>query len=78
MGLPEWAVSRQDAAKRLGIHVMTLDRAIKRGEILAVRYCSRTMVPVWELLRLLAVPDREVQRHLSSAQAWQADRQREP
>lgn len=60
-----WAFSRVEAARKLGVCVRTIDNSVKRGELKAVRYFGRTMIPVSELLRLLGVPDHEITRYLS-------------
>jgi excisionase family DNA binding protein len=47
------AVSRTNAADRLGIHLNTLDAHVKRGTIRAVKLGRRTLIPEGELERLL-------------------------
>jgi excisionase family DNA binding protein len=51
---PPLAVSRKEAAKALSLSVPTLDRAISRGDLVAKKYGSRTLVPVSEIERYLA------------------------
>lgn len=50
------AIGRREAALRLNVCLKTLDRMVKRGDIKAVRYGGRTMIPSYELDRLLDAP----------------------
>ena len=68
------AVSRLEAAQRLGIHIRSVDAMVKRGELAAVRYCSRTFILSTELERLLT-PTPRVDKPLSYEEARQADTQ---
>lgn len=61
------AVSRKEAARRLGVCLGTIDNMVKRGELRAVRYASRTMIPVSELFRLLGIPEAQQSKHIGSA-----------
>ncbi|HVG51611.1 MAG TPA: helix-turn-helix domain-containing protein [Xanthobacteraceae bacterium] len=57
------ALHRKDAAKRIGLSLASLDRAIGRGEIKAKKYGKRTLIKVTELERYLdALPDLEKPR----------------
>lgn len=74
MALPCWACKREEAARRLGISVRTVDNAVKRGELRAVRFMGRTLIPIYELLRILEVSEPELERQLlTTEQAWRAD-----
>jgi excisionase family DNA binding protein len=47
------ALRRREAAKVLGLSVTTVDRAIKRGDLIAKRYGTRVLVPRTEIARYL-------------------------
>jgi excisionase family DNA binding protein len=47
------ALRRKDAARALGLSTRTLDRAISRGDLVAKKYGSRTLVPRAEIERYL-------------------------
>jgi len=47
------ALRRKEAARELGLSVRTIDRAIKRGDLLAKRYGARVLVPRAEIERYL-------------------------
>lgn len=51
---PVQAISRNEAAHRLGVHRATVSRAIERGELHAVRFGRRVLIPVSEIERILA------------------------
>jgi excisionase family DNA binding protein len=54
------AVGRKEAAKALGLSLATVDRAISRGDLVAKKYGTRTLVPVVEIERYLArLEDKE-------------------
>lgn len=46
-------VRRKEAAQLLGISLATIDRAISRGDLVAKKYGSRTLVPRVEIDRYL-------------------------
>lgn len=47
------AVSRREAADRLSVSVDTLAREIAKGNLRAVRFGRRLLIPVRELARLM-------------------------
>ena len=51
---PPLAVPRKEAARELGLSITTVDRAIKRGDLVAKKYGSRVLVPRAEIERYLA------------------------
>jgi excisionase family DNA binding protein len=53
------AYSVKEASTLLGVHFNTLHRAIKRGEIRAVRIGHRLIVPAAELERLGLLSNKE-------------------
>lgn len=46
-------VRRKEAAQLLGMSLATIDRAISRGDLVAKKYGSRTLVPRVEIDRYL-------------------------
>jgi excisionase family DNA binding protein len=48
------ALRRKEAARVLGLSVTTIDRAIKRRDLIAKKYGSRVLVPRSEVERYLA------------------------
>jgi len=51
---PPLAVPRKEAARELGLSITTVDRAIKRGDLVAKKYGARVLVPRAEIERYLA------------------------
>jgi excisionase family DNA binding protein len=49
----DYAVSRKDAARLLGIHTDTFDSHVKHGHIRTVKLGKRVLVPASEIRRLL-------------------------
>jgi excisionase family DNA binding protein len=45
--------SKQEVARRLGVSKDSVDRAIRRGEIKAIRFGRRVLIPKSSLDRLL-------------------------
>jgi excisionase family DNA binding protein len=48
------ATAPAKAARELGLSITTVDRAIKRGDLVAKKYGSRVLVPRAEIERYLA------------------------
>jgi excisionase family DNA binding protein len=71
------AISRKETAQRLGICEGTVDNMIKRGELRAVRYASRTMIPASEVFRLLGVPEDRRRKPMTSSEVWDHDHPRD-
>jgi hypothetical protein len=68
------AFSRRQTAQKLNISIRTVDNMRARGELRAVHYGGRTMIPEVEISRLLKVSGHETpKRFLSSAEVWAAD-----
>jgi len=51
---PPLAVPRKETARELGLSITTVDRAIKRGDLVAKKYGARVLVPRAEIERYLA------------------------
>jgi excisionase family DNA binding protein len=50
---PPLALRRKETARALGLSITTVDRAIKRGDLVAKKYGSRVLVPQVEIERYL-------------------------
>ena len=50
---PKLALTREEAAKSLGVCALTVDRLAKRGLLRPSRATRRPLYPVWELERFL-------------------------
>ena len=52
-GAAPLALRRKEVARVLGLSITTVDRAIKRGDLIAKKYGTRTLVPRAEIDRYL-------------------------
>lgn len=50
----ESALSKRDAAERIGVSESTVNRLVAAGQLRAVRIGSRVLIPTSEIDRLLA------------------------
>jgi excisionase family DNA binding protein len=65
-----FAISREQAAHRLGLGLRTLDRLLASGELKARKFRRRVLVPIPEIKRyLMALAERVVAEEVAAATA---------